>query len=201
MTKIVFRSGGGKVDRKTEILQAARTSFETFGYKATTVEQVAKIAKVGKGTVYNFFLNKEELLEEVVIRMIQQMIAETEATVDPNISFTENAQNTLRNILKYRKNHMLFAKLIEEEKRLQTPAVLQMLRKIENEILHYLAAKIELAVKKGELRPCNTKLVAYLLFKAYVAFIVDWPMQNDEELDEETITTLMQETIIRGLLV
>ena len=189
------------MDRRTEILQAAKTSFETFGYKATTVEQVAKIAKVGKGTVYNFFLNKEELLQEVVMAMVQQMIDETEAMVNPSLSFSENAQNTLINLLKYRKHHMLFAKLLEEEKRLQTPEVMQMLVKIETAILAYFAGKIDLAVKKGELRPCNPKLVSYLMFKSYFAFVVDWPASNEEELDEETITSLLQETIIRGLLV
>jgi len=189
------------MDKKTEILVAARTSFEMFGYRATTVEQVAKIAKVGKGTVYNFFVNKEQLLEEVVMAMVQQMIDETEAMVDPQLSFVENAQNTLKNLLKYRKSHVLFVKLLEEEKRLQTPEVLQMLSKIELAILDYFARKIELAVKKGELRPCNAKLVSYLLFKTYFAFIVEWPKQHGEELDEATITSLLQETVIRGLLV
>lgn len=188
------------MDKRTEILQAARTSFETFGYKATTVEQVAKIAKVGKGTVYNFFVNKEELLEEVVMAMVQQMTGETENMVDPKLSFTENAQNTLKNLLKYRKHHLLFVKLLEEEKRLQTPEVMQMLVKIEAAILDYFSGKIEQAVKKGELRPCNAKLVSYLLFKSYFAFVVEWPKQHGKELDEETITSLLQETVIRGLL-
>lgn len=189
------------MDKKTVILQAARTSFELFGYKATTVEQVAKIAKVGKGTVYNFFVNKEELLEEVVMAMVQQMTDETEKMVDPKLNFTENAQKTLKNLLRYRNEHVLFVKLLEEEKRLQTPEVMQMLVKIEAAILSYFASKIELAVKKGELRSCNSKLVAYLLFKSYFAFVVEWPMHHGEELDEETITSLLQETVIRGLLV
>ena len=56
-----------------EILEAATKSFTIFGYKATTVEQVAKIANVGKGTVYNFFENKQQLLQFVVKNLINEM--------------------------------------------------------------------------------------------------------------------------------
>lgn len=188
------------MDKRIEILQAAKTSFETFGYKATTMEQVAKYSKVAKGTVYNFFLNKEELLQEVVVSMIKQMITEIEATVNPSFTFMENATQTLKKLMKYRKHHMLYVKLIEEEKHLQTPEVKQMLSKIEDEILNYLTGKMQMAIDKGEIRPCNTKLVSYMLLKTYIAFIVDWPTSHDEELDEDTIITLIQDTIIRGLL-
>lgn len=42
------------VDRRKQVLDAASKSFALFGYKATTMEQVAKIANVGKGTIYTF---------------------------------------------------------------------------------------------------------------------------------------------------
>ncbi|CAM5658051.1 HTH-type transcriptional repressor AcnR OS=Lysinibacillus sphaericus OX=1421 GN=acnR PE=4 SV=1 [Lysinibacillus sphaericus] len=35
------------MDRRQEIIEAAAKSFTLFGYKATTMEQVAKIANVG----------------------------------------------------------------------------------------------------------------------------------------------------------
>ncbi|CAM3957057.1 Transcriptional regulator TetR family [Geobacillus stearothermophilus] len=42
-------------DRKRQIIEAATQSFAAFGYKATTMEQIAKLANVGKGTIYTFF--------------------------------------------------------------------------------------------------------------------------------------------------
>ena len=67
------------MDRKQEIIDAATKSFSLFGYKATTMDQVAKIANVGKGTIYTFFDNKEVLFQEIVIRMITEM--KQEATI------------------------------------------------------------------------------------------------------------------------
>lgn len=187
------------MDRKQEILLAAARSFSMFGYKATTMDQVAKIANVGKGTIYNFFKNKEELLQEVVISMIHEMKFEAEQTIEPQANFIKNAHNGLMKMLQFREQHLLFAKLIEEEKAIQTPAVQQMLIKIEGEIITFIAERIKLGIKKKEIRSCNPELVAYLLFKSYLAMVVDWQLTHEEVLHEEEILTLFKETIFRGL--
>lgn len=187
------------MDRKHEILLGATKSFSMFGYKATTMEQVAKIANVGKGTIYNFFANKEELLEEVVISMIRDMKQEADQTLSSNASFTENAHNGLMKMLQFREQHLLFAKLIEEEKAMQTPAVKQMLMKIEEEIVSYLAGRIQIGIQKNEIRPCNPRLVSYLLLKSYLAMVVDWQLTHEEALHEDEILALFKETIFRGI--
>lgn len=47
------------IDRKQSVVDAASKSFALFGYKATTMEQVAKLANVGKGTIYTFLKTKK----------------------------------------------------------------------------------------------------------------------------------------------
>lgn len=203
MTKVVFWSllfrGGRFMDRRYEILQAATKSFSLFGYKATTIEQVAKIANVGKGTIYTFFSNKEELFQEVVFHLINEMKHETDQLIDTNASFMQNAHTALMKMLQFREQHMLFAKLIEEEKALRTPEVQQMLLKIEAEIISYVSMRIRNGIAKDEIIDCNAEHVAYLLFKSYLAFIVDWQLTHHEPLNEQEILALFSETIFRGL--
>ena len=61
------------IDRKRQIIEAAAQSFSQFGYKATTMEQIAKLANVGKGTIYTFFKNKEDLLDEIISSLIVEI--------------------------------------------------------------------------------------------------------------------------------
>lgn len=187
------------MDRQQEILQAATKSFTLFGYKATTIDQVAKIANVGKGTIYTFYDNKEQLFEEVVIHLIQEMKRETDATIDIEASFMHNAHTALMKMLQFRERHLLFAKLIEEEKALRTPAVKQMLLKIEREIISYVSMRIRNGIAKGEILDCNPEHVAFLLFKSYIAFIVDWQLTHEEPIQEEAILSLFSQTIFNGL--
>ena len=182
-----------------EILEAATKSFTIFGYKATTVEQVAKIANVGKGTVYNFFENKQQLLHFAVKNLINEMQNEADKTLNPNDSFMTNAHNGLMRMLQFRDRHLLFAKLIEEERQLATPEVRKILGEIEDEIVSYIADLIQLGMEKDEIISCEPKQVAYLLLKAYKAFIVDWQATYGEAMQEEDILNLFKVTIFKGL--
>ena len=188
------------MDRRQEILEAAAKSFSLFGYKATTMDQVAKIANVGKGTIYTFFENKEVLFNAIVVKMIHEMRAEADAVAVEGASFERNAHARLMRMLNFRETHQLYAKLVDEEKELRTPAVTEVLETIEKEIVLYIRTKMEKAIAKGELKPCDTELVAYLLFKAYFALVADWGETHDEELEEERIVALLSGTIFKSLL-
>lgn len=187
------------MDRRHEILIAANQSFTQFGYKATTMEQVARMANVGKGTIYTFFANKDVLFQEIVISMIDEMKAKTEKAIDKNAPFLNNAHNILMSLLQFREMHKLYAKLVEEGHALRTPQVENMLVKVEHAIVSYLAIKIQKAIDKGEMKECNPQQVAFLLFKAYMAFVVEWPETHETELDETTIVELFKNTLFGGL--
>lgn len=187
------------MDRRQEIIEGATKSFTLFGYKATTMDQVAKIANVGKGTIYTFFANKEILFQEIVISMIREMKAEADLVIDIKAPLLTNAHHALMKMLQFREKHLLFAKLLEEEKELRTPVVKNVLVTVEDEIISYIANRIQMGIVKKEIRPCDPQLVAYLLFKAYIAFVVDWHETHEEALSEEKILSLFKETIFKGL--
>ncbi|WP_153730280.1 TetR/AcrR family transcriptional regulator [Sporosarcina obsidiansis] len=189
------------MDRRQEILLAAEKSFSLFGYKATTMDQVAKIANVGKGTIYTFFSNKEELFHAIVRQMIEEMRRVSDECSIEGASFEVNAHARLMQLLKFRETHQLYIKLIEEEKELRTPMVSEVLASIEQEIIEFVRQKIERGIAKGELKPCNSELVAYLLFKSYLALVIDWGKTHDHQLTEEEIVQLLSDTIFSSLLV
>jgi AcrR family transcriptional regulator len=49
-------------EARRAILQAARTRFLHYGYKKTTIDEIAADAGVGKGSVYLHFSSKEDVL-------------------------------------------------------------------------------------------------------------------------------------------
>lgn len=48
--------------KHASILDAAERLFLRYGYKKTTIDEVAQEAGVGKGTIYSYFKGKDELL-------------------------------------------------------------------------------------------------------------------------------------------
>ncbi len=60
-------------ERIEEISIAAKTVFFKKGYFSTTIEEIAKLAGVSKGTVYLYFKNKDELYVSLVMPMIEEL--------------------------------------------------------------------------------------------------------------------------------
>ncbi|CAH0224062.1 HTH-type transcriptional repressor Bm3R1 [Peribacillus sp. Bi96] len=186
------------VDRKKLILEAATKSFSLFGYKATTMDQVAKIANVGKGTIYTFYKNKEELFKEIVQRLIEEMKYEAEQSLDDQLHFFENLHRAVYRILEFRQEHQLSLKLLQEEREIGTPAVQDMVNEMEEAIVSYIKEKLKIAIFKGYIQPCDPEITAFLMLKMYLALIYDWE-RNHAPLEKEEIAELFKIYLFKGL--
>jgi AcrR family transcriptional regulator len=69
------------VGKAGRILDAAEELLVNFGYRRVTVDDVARRAGVGKGTVYLYWPSKAELFGTVLTRQSAQMLAEQIAAV------------------------------------------------------------------------------------------------------------------------
>jgi AcrR family transcriptional regulator len=59
-------------DTKAAILEAAEACFEQFGIAKTTMEDVARAARVSRGTLYNYYQDRDSLIVESVARRARQ---------------------------------------------------------------------------------------------------------------------------------
>ncbi|CUS81006.1 transcriptional regulator, TetR family [Candidatus Kryptonium thompsonii] len=51
---------------RNEIVEIAKDIFARFGFKKTTVEEIAKAARKTKSSLYYYFKNKEEIFQAVI---------------------------------------------------------------------------------------------------------------------------------------
>lgn len=69
--------------KRERILDAAGELFARFGFRKTSIDEVAEAANVGKGTVYLVCRSKEDLFYQVVHRELRAWVAEIGAMIDP----------------------------------------------------------------------------------------------------------------------
>ncbi|RSD29294.1 TetR/AcrR family transcriptional regulator [Mesobacillus subterraneus] len=186
------------VDRRQQIIEAAANSFSLYGYKATTIDQVAKLANVGKGTIYTFFKNKEMLFDEIITGLIKEMKAVANEAVNSTDSFYESVHKGLYNLLEFRKQHQLTIKLSQEARDIGTPAVLEVMEKLEQAILNFIKEQVIQAIDKGEIKECDPEITSFIMMKLYIALIFDWEKKH-EPLDKDKISELFEFYIFKGL--
>ncbi len=67
-----------KAERQEKILTAARMLFTEYGYEAATLNQIATIAGLGKGTIFNYVTDKRDLIflifDEDITSLVDQAL-------------------------------------------------------------------------------------------------------------------------------
>jgi AcrR family transcriptional regulator len=184
--------------RKEKIREAAKKSFALFGYKGTTMDQIAKIAGVGKGTIYTFFENKEELLTDIVESLIVEMKKVAEEAIQSGSTLLEKLHDAIYGILMFRKEHELLIKLSLEFNELGSSVAQNALHRIEDEVVGFIKLQLEKAVQLGTIRECDPELTAFVLFKMYVTLVFDWEKRH-EPLKNERISDLIRLYVMEGL--
>lgn len=80
----------GRSDPKCkDILQTALRLFSQYGYRRTTVDEIAAEAQVAKGTLYAYFDGKEALFRALCLWMGEQIEADAQCAADGAGSFEE----------------------------------------------------------------------------------------------------------------
>ena len=60
-------------DKKQRIMQAAEKLFRTRQFHEITLDEVARVADVGKGTIYLYFSDKEDLFFQTAVAGFDEM--------------------------------------------------------------------------------------------------------------------------------
>lgn len=80
-----------KTQRKTEIALVALDLFAEHGFEATSISQVAQAAGIGKGTIYEYFESKDDLIVSSIQAWFDTMGQDSD-----EIFAIENAEERLR---------------------------------------------------------------------------------------------------------
>ncbi len=88
----------GKVERRKELMRAAREVFSTKGYHDAKVDDIVALAKVAKGTFYLYFADKRSIFVELIGTLFQRIGAAV-LKVDPRSDVEEQVKHNIRAIV------------------------------------------------------------------------------------------------------
>ncbi len=92
-------------DRKTLILDCAKKLFSKKGYYNTQISDIVKTAKIARGTIYQYFLNKDDIF----ITLLENYYKKWEQTILVKADDIDIKAITGPDFLRYRiKNTLLF---------------------------------------------------------------------------------------------
>ncbi len=87
--------GSTEIAREDSILDAADRLLARYGYKKMTIDDLAKEAGIGKGTVYLHFRSKADVVLSHIDRIVQRLIAELETIAQSDTPAAEKLREML----------------------------------------------------------------------------------------------------------
>lgn len=158
--------------RRTRIRDAAFELFERQGFEATTIDQIAALADVGKGTFFNYFPTKQNVLTDYYTRLSAEFInnAENIKTGSAQKRFAKLFQS-IETILR-REGQMVDVLYPEVFKQ---PKLIALDEDIEERVSVLYAGWLEADKGKKKLRnDFDTALAVRLIFDVWSATLRNW---------------------------
>ena len=102
-------------DKKQRIMKAAEQLFHTRRFHETTLDEIAKAADVGKGTIYLYFTDKEDLIFQAAVEGFDAMCLQLRESAAQGEAFRERLLHTCENIsIFFRARRPLFRIILSE---------------------------------------------------------------------------------------
>jgi len=156
-------------DKPEAILEAALDLFVERGFHGTTVPEVADRAKVGAGTIYRYFANKEALVNALYRKwktVIAHMVV-TEFPVDkPAREQFRTIWSRMSEFALAHPKELAFLELHHHSSYLDDES-----RLMENQVLEFAAMMIRRAQAEQALKPLDPTLLLSLVMGAFVGLL------------------------------
>jgi len=195
-----FRTQAERVAQRHEkreaVLLAAVRMFNSQGFHATSLDDVAASLGVSKPTIYHYLGNKDQVLLECVTRGVEQLRAAADAAhAEPGTGY-----DRLRDFLtRYGQIIMddfgrCVIRTADEQLSSESSA---RFRALKREIDKAMQALIHEGVADGSIAPTDVQLTGFTLAGA-----LNWPARwhrPDGRLTPEEVSAQMVEILMRGL--
>jgi AcrR family transcriptional regulator len=198
-TSTVFATGG-RAKTRERILQAALTCFSNKGYHQTTTDEIVAESGLGKGTLYRYFENKQDLFMSLIDWFMLEIDEEIAHAWTVDMPAADKIRAMVQVFLDEAEQLTPFFKLTLdfwaqtlESKRLQRTFSAWLKRYQER-----FAPIIEAGIASGEFRPVNSEQAALGLF-AMVDGVGLYKTLLEAEIDLDNTVRTTLDIFLNGL--
>jgi AcrR family transcriptional regulator len=105
-------------DKRQRIMQAAEQLFRTRQFHEITLDEVARVADVGKGTLYLYFSDKEDLFFQTAVAGFDEMCELLRQNATNGIAFRDGLLRTCETVSGFfRQRRPLFRMILSQAER------------------------------------------------------------------------------------
>ncbi len=174
-----------RANSKEQIIEAAGVVFERYGFKKTTMDDIAYAAGKGKSSLYYYFKNKEEVFEAVVAHEAEHLVNE----INASINVSKPAVEKLRSYVNIRMKRFVQRGNLATALNDNFLATFSFIEKIRNNYrdieIDMIGEIIKEGIEKNEFKPVDTNFIAEAILTCMIGFEV--PLLTKSNATDESV--------------
>lgn len=173
------------------ILAAAQEVFARRGFHQATVEEVAEVAGVGKGTVYLYFASKKELLVALVEERLEDMKRALEKRLEAVGSATDKLREAIALHFEVFSRSRDFLTVVSGDFGDLGRELDERTKEARRGFLDVVEAVIREGVQSGEFRDIDPRIATYAIEGMISLVAFGWLIRYNEPLTEEHVSQII----------
>ncbi|MBW2039605.1 MAG: TetR/AcrR family transcriptional regulator [Deltaproteobacteria bacterium] len=188
-----------KQEKLESILGTARKMFARYGLRKTSLDEVARMARVAKATIYNYFGSKDSVYLEVLSREANEIVEKISSLVDQETLPEDKLIAFVRAKFRYMSEGINILNLDREGIEKLLPSTEGIRNELFEREVNIIYSILKEGVEKGIFHLNNVLLTARAIGHALRGFELKWLVQESEERIEHYLDELMN-IIFYGLV-
>lgn len=173
--------------RKEIIRETAIQVMAECGYHNSTTDRIAQEAGMAVGTIYNYFRNKEEILDYIFAIELKKRQAAYSEQLQSTKPVLEKLEALLELHFAEIARNIPVGQILVREQPLRGKAGITGISAFLQEVPGWIEELLKMGVKQGELRPCNTRILAAGIFGAVQGVAAQAVFTENEDLRNQVL--------------
>ncbi len=180
-------------EKRERIIEAAKELIGKFGFKKTTMEDIARASRMAKATIYHYFKSKEEIFKEIIDKegeTLRFMLKKAIENIDDPV---EKIRVYTKVRFEYLSRLAVYYATMREEYFQYLPFIRKEREKYNRFEIETLSQIFEEGVRKGIFEIQDTRLYAFLILQAMQG--LEYPLATGEALKFEDRELTLDEAL------
>jgi AcrR family transcriptional regulator len=179
-------------ERKTFILEIAQNLFAKFGLAKTTIDDIAKKARMGKASIYYYFKSKESIFQEVIDKEGRALQDKILVAVNTEKSPQEKMQAYFITRMVALKDLINYYSALRDEYLDHYSFVTKARQSFDVFETTLISNILQEGIQSGDFEVENAALAAEAILAALKGFEFQWTIEIPAEQIETNINTLLK---------
>jgi AcrR family transcriptional regulator len=185
-----------QVGKNKQILAAARRVFAATGYYQARVEDIAREAGVGKGTVYEYFTSKEELYLEMLLEIADSYVNGLVAVTGQPGAIRDKLLGIGQHLRGFFLEHGQLARMVLQDPGPVNRELQEHLFLIRKDAVRHVEALLAEAAAAGQIHPVDTDAAARFFLAGLAGVLLPGVIQ---ELAPPEAVTMAVDIFLEGV--